>query len=272
MRSPQNAPVLITGAGRGIGKRLALGFAQAGSPVGLLGRSQAELDVTKLEIEHGGGTALRLRADVTDFDQVSAAVEKMTHTLGEVYALIANAGVQGPIGPFVENRPRDWREVFEVNVLGVMNCCRAVAPQMIQRRSGKIVVVSGSGAEEPRPAFCAYSASKAAVVRFAESLAEEVREHNVQVNSMFPGGAYTSMTDEILHAGYRAGINETEAAEHIRLTGGVPPDKQTQLALFLASERSNHVTGKLLHAQDDWKKLERENGRPDSFTLRRHLK
>ncbi len=272
MRSPQNAPVLITGAGRGIGKRFAIGFAHAGCPVGLLGRSQAELDVTKLEIEHAGGTALRLRADVTDFDQVCAAVEKMTGTWGEVYALIANAAVQGPIGPFAENRPRDWHEVFETNVIGVMNCCRAVIPQMMQRRSGKIVVISGSGAADPRPNFAAYSASKAAVVRFAESLAEEVREHNIQVNSMFPGGVYTSMTDEILHAGYRAGVTEIEDAERIRLTGGVAPQKQTQLALILATERSNHVTGKLIHVQDDWKKLERENGRPDSFTLRRHLK
>jgi NAD(P)-dependent dehydrogenase (short-subunit alcohol dehydrogenase family) len=272
LRSPQNAPVLITGAGRGIGKRFAIGFAQAGVPVGLLGRSQAELDVTKLEIEDAGGTALRLRADVRDFEQVCAVVDKMTGTWGAVHALIANAGVQGPIGLFAENRPPDWRELFETNVIGVMNCCRAVLPQMIQRRSGKIVVVSGGGATDPRPNFAAYSASKAAVVRFCESLSEEVREHNIQVNSMYPGGVYTSMTDEILHAGYRAGANETEDAERVRLTGGVPPDKQMHLALFLASERSNHVTGKLIHVQDDWKKLELENGRRDAFTLRRHLK
>lgn len=268
----QNAPVLITGAGRGIGKRFAIGFAQAGARVGLFGRSQAELDVTKLEIEHAGGTALRIRGDVCKFEDVTAAVDKMTTSWGTVHALVASAAVQGPIGPFAENRPKDWQELFETNVLGTMNCCRAVLPGMIQRRCGKIVVISGIGATNPRPQFAAYSASKAAIVRFVESLAEEVREHNIQVNSMFPGESYTSMTDEILRAGYRAGADEVEAAERIRMTGGTPPDKQTQLALFLASDRSNHVTGKLIHVHDDLKKLEQENGRPDAYTLRRHTK
>jgi NAD(P)-dependent dehydrogenase (short-subunit alcohol dehydrogenase family) len=272
LRSPQNAPVLITGAGRGIGKRLAIGFAQAGARVGLLGRCQGELDVTKLEIEHAGGMALRFRADVCNFDELSAAVDRMTAQWGGVHTLIANAAVQGPVGPFADQRPRDWQEVFGTNVIGVLNSCRAVLPQMIQRRYGKILVISGGGATNPRPNFACHAAGKAAVARFVESLAEEVRDQNVQVNSIFPGCTYTSMTDEILHAGNRAGAQEIEIAENVRLTGGTTADKQIQLALFLASERSNHVTGKLIHVQDDWKKLEYENGRPDAYTLRRHLK
>jgi NAD(P)-dependent dehydrogenase (short-subunit alcohol dehydrogenase family) len=272
LRSPKDATILITGAGRGIGKRLAIGFAQAGFRVGLLGRSQGELDVTKLEIEHAGGAALRIRADVSNYEQVAAGVEKMNTHWGGVHALIANAAVQGPVGPFLENRPADWTELFRTNVLGVFNTCRAVLPQMIQRRSGKVIVMSGTGAASPRASFAAYSAGKAAVARFVESLAEEVRDDNVQINSMFPGQTYTSMTDEILKAGPRAGPAEIEQAEKVRLTGGMPPEKQLQLALFLASERSNHVTGKLIYVQDDWKKLEMENGRPDAFTLRRHLK
>lgn len=272
MCPPKNAVVLITGAGRGIGKRLALGFAKAGFRVGLLGRSQGELDVTKLEIEHAGGTALRVRADVANYDQVAAGVEKMNSVWGGVHALIANAAVQGPVGPFAENRPGDWNELFSTNVIGVFHSCRAVLPQMIQRRCGKIIVISGTGAATPRANFAAYSATKAAVVRFVESLSEEVRDHNVQINSFFPGQAYTSMTDEILQAGERAGTAEIGHAEQVRLTGGMPPEKQLQLALFLAGERSNHVTGKLIYVQDDWKKLEAENGRPDAFTLRRHLR
>jgi len=272
LRSPQNAAVLITGAGRGIGKRLAIGFAHAGIRVGLLGRNQSELDVTKLEIEDAKGTALRLRADVTHFEQVCAAVERMSTTWGGVHTLIASAGTLGPIGPFAQHKPSAWREVFETNVLGVMNSCRAVLPQMIQRRGGKIIVISGTGAATPRPNFAPYAASKAAIARFVESLAEEVRDHNVQINSIFPGEAYTNTTDEILHAGNDAGQSEIESAERVRLTGGIAPDKQIQLALFLASERSNHVTGKLIYVQDDWKRLEAENGRPDAFTLRRHLK
>ena len=105
-----------------------------------------------------------------------------------------------------------------------------------------------------------------------ESVAEEVRNHNVQINCFSPGGAYTSMTDEILEADERAGSSEVEDAEQIRLTGGVHADKQIRIALFLASERSNHLTGKLIDVTDDWKKLERENTHADAWTLRRHLK
>jgi len=264
--------VLITGAGRGIGKRLAIGFAKAGAHLGLIGRSQGELDVTKLEIEHAGGSAHRLRADVRDFEQVTAAVDRMTALYGHVDTLVANAAVLGPIGPFAHHKPRDWKELFDTNVIGVLNACRAVLPQMIQKRHGKIVVIADSSSSTPRPNFAPYSASKAAVVRFVESLAEEVRDHNVQVNCFSPGLAYTSMTDEILEADERAGAKEVEDAEQARLTGGVPAEKQIQIALFLASERSNHLTGKLIDVNDDWKKLERENTRPDAWTLRRHLK
>jgi 3-oxoacyl-[acyl-carrier protein] reductase len=141
---------------------------------------------------------------------------------------------------------------------------------MVEKRSGKVILIAGTGASASRPNFTAYAASKAALVRFAECLADEVRDHNVQVNSMIPGGSYTYMTDEILHAGEeKAGRKEIEEAQQIRITGGESPERQTQLALFLASERSNHISGKLIHVNDDWKKLERENMNPETFTLRR---
>src|SRR3954469_13638074 len=100
--------VLITGAGRGIGKRLAMGFAEAGARVGLLARSQAELDLAKLEIEQAGGNALRIRADVRDFEQMCAAVDRVRAVFGGVQVLIAAAAVQGPIGPLAEVRPKAW--------------------------------------------------------------------------------------------------------------------------------------------------------------------
>jgi len=261
--------VLITGAGRGIGKRLAIGFAAAGARVGLLARSQPELDLAKLEIEHAGGSALRIRADVRDFEQMCAAADRMRAVFGGVQILIAAAAVQGPIAPLVEMKPKQFAETIEINVVGVMHACRAVLPHMLEHRSGKIIILSGGGAANPRPAFSAYAASKAAVVRLAETLAEEVRDFNVQVNCLAPGGSYTHMTDEIIHAGDRAGRKEIEDAEQVRITGGVSPEKQLALAMFLASERSNHISGKLIHVNDDWKKLERANMNPEAFTLRR---
>jgi len=272
MQTVKHKGTLITGGSRGIGKRLALGFAAAGARVGLLARSKAELDLAKLEIEHNGGMAMRFRADVRDFEQVCAAVDRMRVEFGSVDILIAAAATQGPIGPLVDIKPEQWSGAVEINLMGVVNACRAVLPQMMERRSGKIIVLSGGGAADARPNFSAYAASKAAVVRLVETLAEEVRDRNIQVNCMAPGGTYTSMIDEIIHAGERAGHKEIEEAENIRMTGGVAPSKQVELAMFLASDRSNHISGKLIHVNDDWKKLRDSNMHPEAYTLRRVLR
>jgi 3-oxoacyl-[acyl-carrier protein] reductase len=269
LQSLKDKAVLVTGAGRGIGKRLALGFAAAGSRVGLLARSRAELDLVDLEISHSGGVALRLRADVRDPEQVDAAVERVKVQFGAVDVLVCAAAIQGPIGPLAAAPLKAWTEAIETNLMGVVHSCRAVLPDMMARRAGKILALVGGGAAGARPNFSAYAASKTAVVRLVESLAEEVRDLNIQVNAMSPGGAYTHMTDEILEAGERAGWKELERAEQIRLTGGEPVEKQISLALFLASDRSNHVSGKFLHVNDDWRKLDHSNIPPDAFTLRR---
>lgn len=264
--------VLVTGAGRGIGKRLALGFAARGARVGLLARSKAELDLAHLEIEHAGGVALRIRADVNDLEQIHAAVDRMRVTFGGVHVLVCAAAAQGPIGPLLECPPKAWAEVIHTNILGLANSIRAVLPPMVERRSGKIIVLSGGGAASARPNFSAYAASKAAAARLVETIAEEVREHNVQINCMSPGGTYTSMTDEILRAGDRAGEREIDNAIEVRRTGGVPAEQQIELALFLASEQSNHISGKLLHVNDNWKRLKEHNLDADFFTLRRMQK
>jgi NAD(P)-dependent dehydrogenase (short-subunit alcohol dehydrogenase family) len=269
-RSIQDKTVLITGAGRGIGKRLALGFAEAGAKVGLLARSQVELDLAVLEIEQAGGAAIGLRADVRDVGQMAAAAARFREVFEGPDILIAAAAVQGPIGPFVSADPEAWNLTVETNLIGVANACRVALPRMIEKRSGKIILIGGGGSAYSRPYFTAYAAAKSATVRFGECLADEVRDHNVQVNTLAPGGVYTTMTDEILLAGEeKAGRKEIEDAEKVRVTGGVAPEKQTQLALFLASDKSNHISGKLIHVNDDWKRFEQDSMRPELFTLRR---
>lgn len=265
----KNKAVLITGAGRGIGKRLALGFAAEGAKIGLLARSKGELELAQLEIEHAGGEALKLRADVRNLDEVSRAVDLMRAKFGPIQVVICGAGIQGPIGEFLSNAPAEWAETVQTNLVGVMHCCSVVLPEMVSRRSGKIIVLSGGGATKPRPGFSAYAASKAALVRFVETLAEEVGVHNVQLNCLSPGATYTHMTDEILRAREKAGDRDYQDAMQIRLTGGTSPDKQTSLALFLASQQSNHVSGKLIHVDDGWHKLKQSNVHPEIFTLRR---
>ena len=150
-----------------------------------------------------------------------------------------------------------------------MHACRAVLPGMIERRGGKIIVLSGGGATSARPNFSAYSTAKAALARFVETVAEEVREHNIQVNAMNPGGTYTSMTDGILHAANARAGRKPRMPCRCGRPEAFLPERQIQLALFLASEQSNHISGKLLHVNDDWKRLKAENIHPEIYTLRR---
>jgi 3-oxoacyl-[acyl-carrier protein] reductase len=264
--------VLITGAGRGIGKRLAMGFAAAGARVALLARSKAELDAASLEIEHAGGATMRICADVRDAERMIAGVDQMRLHFRGTDVLICSAAILGPIGTLTTIEVKRWQDAIETNLIGVVQSCRAVLPQMIERRSGKIIVLVGGGSSSPRPSITAHAASKAALVNLVESVAEEVRDFNVQINCLDPGTAFTSMTDEILHAGDLAPASEIEEAHRIRVTGGTPREKQVQMALFLASPKSNHISGKLLFATDDPKKLEQQNMLPDAYTLRRHVK
>jgi 3-oxoacyl-[acyl-carrier protein] reductase len=261
--------ILITGAGRGIGKRLAIAFASAGAHVGLLARSKAELDLAQLEIEHAGGSSLRLRCDVRDQAEVAAAAGRMAQQFGPAQILICAHGSFGAIGPLATADAGAWAEAVHTNLIGSMHVCRAVLPEMVARRWGKIVLLTGAGAEGPRPNFSAYSACQSALARFAETVAEEVRDSNVQVNCMHPGATYTSLTDDILRAQELAGWKEIQDATHLRANGGTPPEKQVQLAQFLCSERSNHISGKLISVHDDWKKLEHNNAHTELYTLRR---
>jgi NAD(P)-dependent dehydrogenase (short-subunit alcohol dehydrogenase family) len=273
LRIPADVGVVVTGAGRGIGKRLAMGFAKEHAKVGLIARTERELDATKLEIKQSGGEVFSSVADVRVWSEISSAFNNLKRKFrshhAEIDVLVAAAAIQGPIGPLAEEDPKLWHAVLETNILGVMHAIRAVLPGMIDRRHGKIIVVTGGGSDAARPNFSAYATSKTAIVRLVESVAEEVRDFNIQINCFSPGGAYTSMTDEILAAGERAGAMEIERAEKVRVTGGVSADKQIQVAQFLASERSNHISGKLIHVSDDMKRLEQANMTADVLTLRR---
>jgi 3-oxoacyl-[acyl-carrier protein] reductase len=264
---------VVTGGGRGIGKRLAIGFASAGAHVAIIARSRAELDLTKLEIEHAGGSAARFEGDVRDREFVTEAVNRATAHFGKpVGVLICAAGIQGPIGPITEADPQKWWDVLDVNLRGTFHAVRAALPGMIEARCGKILAISGGGAAKPRPFFTAYAASKAALVRMMESLADEVRDHNVQVNCMSPGGTYTAMTDEILRAGERAGWRDLEVARQVQMTGGVAPQRQLKLAMFLSSPKSNHISGRMIHVEDDWERLADVTLTPEAYTLRRMQK
>src|SRR5713226_5946867 len=261
--------VLITGAGRGIGEAVAHAFARAGANLVLMARTQHDIDRVAERSASCGVSSLALAGDVSQRADV-AVVQK---TFGRIDALVNAAGIYGPIGTFVENDLRAWVEAIETNLLGTVSCMHAVLPGMIARRNGVVINFSGGGAVAPFPRFSAYSTAKAAVVRLTETVAEEVKEFGVRINTIAPGAVNTRLLDQVLAAGERAGEEFHAKAKQQKADGGTPPALAAELAVFLASSAAAGVTGRLISAVwDDWKSLpERapELGRSALFTLRR---
>lgn len=262
--------VMVIGGGRGIGKRFAIGFASLGARLALVARSKAELDLAHIEIEQHGGNALRIRGDVVDPEQMAVAVDRVRVAYGVVPdVVICAAGVAGPLQGFLHSSLKHWKDALHINLMGVVHACRAVLPGMIERRRGKVIVITCDGDVAPKLHFSSYSTAKTAVVRFVESVAPEVQDDNVQINCLDPGQSYTSLTDEIIRAANRLDHKVVADAIETRRTGGISPDDQIKLAAFLASESSNHITGRLIRVDDDWRKLRNTTLKPDSYTLRR---
>jgi 3-oxoacyl-[acyl-carrier protein] reductase len=244
---------LVTGAGRGIGRAIALALGGAGANLILVARTASELDETSAQIRSLGREVLPVKADVSRREDVQRAVAQGLGWFDQVDILVNNAGRQPPIGPLIENDPDEWTHTVAVNLFGPFYCIQAVLPGMIARRRGKIINLSGGGGTAPRPNFSAYAVSKAAVVRLTETLAEEVRPYNIQVNAIAPGAINTRMLDEVLAAGVAAG-NELAAAQQRKAQGGVPVELAVELVLFLVSDAANGLTGKLISApHDDWR-------------------
>ena len=248
---------LVTGGGRGIGRAIALALAREGARVALLARTGAELDETAALVEKAGGEVLKLRADVGRREGVDAAIEQLLRDWGGVEVLVNNAGIQGPMGRGEEVDPEAWMEVVRVNLGGCFYCTRKVLPAMIAQKYGKIINLSGGGAVGPRPFFSAYSASKAGVVRFSENLAGEVAEHGIDVNAIAPGAVNTRMLDERLAAGVAVGEGEIEIDQRLLQEGGTDPERPAALVVYLASARSDGLTGRLLAAVwDRWEEFD----------------
>ena len=265
--------VLITGAGRGIGEAIAQAFARAGSSLVLVARNRAEVQRVAEAAATHGVRALTATADVSRQEQVQRAVSAALAAFGQVDVLVNCAGVYGPIGPLVDSDMEAWAEAIRINLVGTALCMHEVLPHMIARRHGVVVNFSGGGAVAAFPRFSAYGASKAAVVRLTETVAEEVKEYGIRVNAIAPGAVNTRLLDQVLAAGERTGRDFYAKALEQKQKGGVPPENAAELAVFLASPAAAGVTGRLISVVwDDWKSLPNQLLELDGsalFTLRR---
>jgi NAD(P)-dependent dehydrogenase (short-subunit alcohol dehydrogenase family) len=187
---------LVTGAGRGIGRAVALAFAREGATVGLAARTAAELDAVAREIEGAGGRALVLPADVRQEAAVATLVRRALDAYGRIDLLVAAAGTAA-FGPLVETTPPAWDEMMAVNLRAPFLCCRAVLPAMMQQRSGTIIVIGSVVTSRTLSGASAYTASKYGLLGLARVLAEEMRPHGVRVGVLSAGAVDTALWDAV---------------------------------------------------------------------------
>ena len=268
---------IITGASQGLGVAIAQAYVAAGASVALCARDAAALEQRRTELAATAGagqTVVAYPGDVSSPSDVQRVVRAAVDALPHLDILVNNAGVHGPVGLAEETDWEAWVQTIAVNLYGSVLMCRALLPHLKAKRSGKILQLSGGGATKAMPRASAYAASKAAVVRFAETLAEEVRDHGIDVNAIAPGALNTRMLDAVLDAGPDlAGAEFYRRAVKQQATGGESLGKGAALAVFLASRASDGITGRLISAiWDPWEILaerREELMRTDVYTLRR---
>jgi len=268
---------IITGASEGLGLEIARRYVAAGASVVLCARTRETLERAAREVRAGaseGQDVVAVAADVSDPTDVERLVTEAFRHFARVHVLVNNAGVYGPLGPLESIDWEEWKRAVEINLYGSVLLTRALIPHFKEHRYGKIVQLSGGGATNPLPRITAYAASKAAVVRFAESLALELAPFGIDVNSIAPGALNTRMMNQLLKGGPAAvGEELYERMTRIAAEGGTPLARGADLAVFLASGTSDGITGRLLSAVwDSWNDLPSRRDaldHTDVYTLRR---
>ena len=183
---------LVTGAGKGIGRAIAVALAKEGVNVALLSRTEKDLAKVSEELQALGVNSIILVADISDIEQVNAAVTRAQSELGAIDILINNAGT-GTFAKFLDLEPQEWENMVKVNLFGTYYATRAVLPEMISRRTGDIVNISSTAGKTGAAVTSAYSASKFAVFGMGESLMQEVRKHNIRVTTLAPSTVLTDL-------------------------------------------------------------------------------
>lgn len=239
---------VITGASQGIGRHIALAFADAGDSLVLAARDKANLEETAARAGESGAEALVVPTDVTDAEDTEAMTAAALDRFGRIDVLINNSGIGGPSGPLWELSVEEWRQTFAVNVEGVFLVTRAVMPHMIERGSGSVVMIGSITGKRPLWGRTAYASTKSALVGLTRTLAIEAGTHGVRVNLISPGFVSGPRLDWVIDAQAEGrGISteqvRSELAAEAALNRLTEPEDIARVALFLASEESRGIAG-----------------------------
>lgn len=248
MYGMQGRRVIVTGGGGGIGRAVALRFTREGCAVGLIDRNAEDVDAVDTEIRGAGGTVATAVADVAKPASVRDAVEALKTKLGGIDVLVNNAGVLR-LGALLEAEPENWRDTFAVNVEGMVLCARAVLPDLIAKRRGRIINMASWMGKRGVPNYGAYCASKAAVISMTETLAFEVAGHGITVNAVCPGlivetRMRAESDAERVARGMPASADRVQSIPLGRV--GLPEDV-ARLVAFLASDEADYITGEAIN-------------------------
>ena len=268
---------IITGSSQGFGLAAAKSFVEEGAHIAMCARGEEALRIAQKELTRRAARktkVIAMPADVSKSEDVEQLVEYTLSEFGGIDVLLCNAGVYGPKGPIEDVDWAEWIRAIRINIDGTVLPCRTVLPHMKKMGGGKIIIMSGGGATKPMPFLSAYAASKAAVVRFAETIAGEVEDFGIYINAVAPGALNTRMLDEVLDAGpRRIGQKFYEQMVKIKEQGGTPLEVGASLCVFLASDAADGITGKILSAVwDPWREFPDrldDLKETDIFTLRR---
>ena len=262
--------VLVTGGAKGIGKIIASHFLELDYNVAVCSRSKKSCELSKDFFSFYGKNAFLKQANVTDENDVHDLIDSIISRYKNIDILINNAGIYGPIGHFSDNDTKHWTETININTIGVFNLCRNVVPHMIRNNFGRIINISGGGATKPMPMYSAYSASKAAVVRFTETIALELEKFNITANAIAPGFIATDIHNETIEAEEKLAGEFYHQTQSKLSQGGDDPKHTAKLSEHLASDKCR-ITGKLISAiYDDWQNLyDSADIDNDLYTLRR---
>jgi len=238
----QGKAAIVTGAGRGIGRAIALALAQEGAQVAVADIIRENAEAVQKEIEALGVKALAIQADLTKRAEVNRMVDSVIGQFGQIDILVNNAGWD-KVQPFLESDEETWEKVIAINYKAVLHTCKATLPHMVARGGGKIVNISSDAGRVGSTGEAVYAGTKGAVIAFSKSLAREVARHQITVNVICPGLTETALLEESRQAMPKV-IEAITKSIPLRRTG--QPEDIAKAVVFFASPMADYVTGQVL--------------------------